>query len=47
MAERIGDIMCDNDKLNNMALAAIEKSKNYSIDIVYGQWMEIIGKLKK
>lgn len=44
MAERIKSIMNDKNKLNAMALAAIEKSKNYSIDKIYTQWMEVIGK---
>lgn len=44
MAERIKCLMEDNIKLNSMALAAIEKSKNYSIDKIYDQWMEVIRK---
>ena len=43
MAGRIRTIMNDKNKLNAMALAAIEKSKNYSIDKIYSQWMEVIG----
>lgn len=31
--------MRDSEKINNMALAAIKKSKNYSIDKIYEQWM--------
>lgn len=42
MAERIYNLMDDNNKLNSMALAAIEKSKNYSIDKIYNQWMKIL-----
>ena len=45
MAEKLTCIISDIDKRNNMALAAIEKSKNYSIDIIYKQWMEVIQKL--
>ncbi len=43
MAERIRNIMNDHNKLNSMALAAIEKSKNYSIEKIYVQWMNVIG----
>lgn len=42
MAERIKPLMANNDKLNDMALNAIEKSKNYSIDKIYEQWMGVI-----
>lgn len=42
MADRITPLMANNDKLNDMALNAIEKSKNYSIDKIYGQWMEVL-----
>lgn len=45
MAEKVTSIIRDIDKRNNMALAAIEKSKNYSIDQIYKQWMEIIQKV--
>lgn len=47
IAEKMANIMSDGGKRNNMALAAIEKSKNYSIDKIYEQWMEIIDKMKK
>lgn len=43
MAERIKSIMDDKNKLRLMALAAIETSKNYAIDKIYNQWMEVIG----
>lgn len=43
MAERIKKIIDDN-RLQTMALAAIEKSKRYSIDKIYEQWMEVISK---
>lgn len=42
MAERIKPLMANHDKLNDMALNAIEKSKNYSIDKIYEQWMGVI-----
>lgn len=45
MADRITPLMANNDKLNDMALNAIEKSKNYSIDKIYGQWLEVFGNL--
>ena len=45
MAAKVTVIMRDSIKLNNMALAAIKKSKNYSIDKIYKQWMEIIQKV--
>ena len=44
MAERIKCLMEDNIKLNSMALAAIEKSKNYSIDKIYDQWKVVFEK---
>lgn len=47
MAGKMKDVMSDNDKRNRMALAAIEKSKNYSIDKIYEQWMEILHKVVK
>ncbi len=45
MAERIKNIIEDNNKRNKMALAAIEKSKNYSIDKIYDQWKVVFEKL--
>lgn len=42
MAKRTGDIMRDSEKINNMALAAIDKSKNYSVDKIYEQWMKVM-----
>ena len=47
MAGKMKDVMSDNDKRNRMALAAIEKTKNYSIDKIYEQWMEILHKVVK
>ena len=44
MVERMKNIIEDNNKWNEMALAAIEKSKHYSIDKIYDQWMEVIRK---
>ena len=42
MAEKMASIISDSCKRNNMALAAIEKSKNYSIDKIYKQWMNLL-----
>ena len=42
MAAKVTVIMRDSIKLNNMALTAIKKSKNYSIDKIYKQWMNIL-----
>ena len=43
MAERMAAVMTDEHRLEQMALAAIEKSKNYSIDKIYQQWMRVIA----
>lgn len=42
MAERMADLMNNPHRLNAMALAATEKSKNYSIDKIYDQWIEVM-----
>ena len=42
MAERMGELLNHPKKLNDMALAAIEKSKDYSIDKIYKQWMAVM-----
>ena len=42
MAEKCRSLMVDAGRLNNLALAAIEKSRNYSIDKIYQQWMEVM-----
>lgn len=39
MAERMATVMTDKRRLEQMALAAVEKSKDYSIDKIYQQWM--------
>jgi len=44
MAERIKSLIEDKNKLNAMALSAIEKSKNYSIDKIYDQWKVVFEK---
>lgn len=35
-------LMADNAKLKSMALSAIEKSKAYSVDCIYKEWMKIL-----
>lgn len=45
MAERCRGLMENEKKLKTMALAAIEKSKNYSIDKIYEQWITTINNL--
>ena len=45
MAERIKSMLADDETRNRMALAAIKKSKKYSIDKIYEQWMEVLNKL--
>jgi len=42
MAERMSYLMSDGEILDKMARNAIEKSKNYSIDKIYEQWMKVI-----
>lgn len=45
MAKRLSALMNDEKMRDNMALAAIEKSKNYSIEEIYRRWMELIKNL--
>ncbi len=45
MAKCIRNIMADENKCNGMAVKAISKSKNYSIDIIYGQWIKVMDKI--
>lgn len=45
MAERMASVMSEKCRLEQVALAAIEKSKDYSIDKIYQQWMGVIGNL--
>lgn len=42
MAERMAEIMSGSEKLQSMALADIEKSRDYSLDKIYEQWMRVI-----
>jgi glycosyltransferase involved in cell wall biosynthesis len=41
-AESIKQIMNDEKKRGDMARTAIESSKNYSLDMIYGQWLNNI-----
>ena len=43
-AGMVENIMKDDTLRNTMALAAIGKSKNYSVDEIYNRWMEILSK---
>lgn len=45
-AECLRVIMKDDTKRENMELAAIETSRNYSIDYIYQQWMKIFDSLR-
>ena len=45
MANRLAEIMSDEQKLDLMARKAFETSKKYSIESVYGQWMDNLSKL--
>ena len=45
MADKLAIIMSDEKLRNNMALNAIEKSKNYSIDNIYKSWEKIFNSL--
>ena len=44
-AQMVAKIIKDDSYRNDMALAAIEKSKNYSVDEIYNRWMEILTSL--
>ena len=41
-AQIVAKIMKEDSLRNDMSLAAIEKSKNYSVDEIYNRWMEIL-----
>lgn len=45
MANRLAEIMIDEQKLDFMAQKAVETSKKYSIESVYEHWMNILSKL--
>lgn len=44
-AMMVAGIMNDEDKRNRMALAAMEKSKDYSIDKIYNEWEKVFDKI--
>lgn len=37
--------MKDEDKREHMALAAIEKSKEYSVEKIYGEWEKVLEQM--
>ena len=41
-ADMLATIMKDEDKREQMALAAIEKSKKYSVEKIYGEWEKVL-----
>ena len=45
-ADMMARLMIDEEKREVMALAAIEKSKQYSVERIYEEWMETFKKLK-
>ena len=44
-AQMVAKIMKDDSLRNDMALAAIEKSKNYSVDEIYNRWIDLLRAL--
>lgn len=44
-AQMVAKIIKDDSLRNEMAMAAIEKSKNYSVDEIYNRWMKILMSL--
>lgn len=44
-ADMLAAIMKDEDKREHMALAAIEKSKEYSVEKIYGEWEKVFNSL--
>lgn len=44
-ARMLGDIMTHEEQRHKMSIAAIEKSKSYSIDSIYKSWNNILEKL--
>lgn len=46
MADKLSIIMSDDNIRNDIALNAIEKSKNYSIDNIYKSWEKLLNSLK-
>lgn len=46
MAERLSVIMSDDKLRNRMVVKAKEKSKEYSIETIYGQWEKVLNDLR-
>ena len=46
MAQKLEFLMNNDDKRNEMALAAIEKSKKFSIETIYKKWEELLLNLR-
>lgn len=44
-ADMLAAIMKDEDKREQMAFAAIEKSKEYSVEKIYGEWKKVFNSL--
>lgn len=44
-ADMLDAIMKDENKREQMALAAIEKSKEYSVEKIYGEWEKVFHSL--
>lgn len=47
MAARMAEVMMSPERLQSMAPAAIEKSKEYGIEKIAGQWEEVMNELNK
>lgn len=45
MAERLAEWMKNPKELEKLALAALEKSRQYSMEYIYEEWMRIFNKL--
>lgn len=41
-ADMVAQIMGDDEKREQMALAAVEKSKEYSVERIYGEWKKVL-----
>ena len=42
MAEKVQALIADKSKVNKIALSAIEKSKIFSLDKTYQEWMKVM-----
>ena len=43
MAQLLAILIEDKSKCHDMAMAAIQKSRDYSLDMIYRQWMEVLS----